>query len=300
MSRPIKELAKFVQKRHGYEAAHLQTVLVKEIAKEIVVWDAAMNVFDRPAARHGLNANFSRISRRTDKKTHMHKISRAYINITIGLSLLLLGWGQRLLAAGDTDVSPSASTWGYCNIGQADTKLQTDSNSTRDSASFTLGSTGAALGSNADALGFASGPAKLAGDCEIIAQVTKLSGGVTDWATGGIMIRENYGTGSKFISIGYTRGHGIQYFVRKETGAAVITQENCTDCKTPVWFKLVRRGNHFIGYQSEDGRVWLQLSELDITMKKASWAGIFATSGGGSPAVQIIFNGVSARTVANP
>jgi hypothetical protein len=240
------------------------------------------------------------VVRGTDKKTHMHKISKAKIDIMIGLSLLFLGGSQMLLVAGDTDSSPPASTWGYCNIGQADTKLQADSSSTRDSASFTLSSTGAPLNSNADDLGFASGPAKLAGDCEIIAQINQLSGGAMDWATGGVMIRENYGTGSKFISIGYTRGHGIQYFVRKETGSAVSTLEICTECKTPIWLKLIRRGNHFVGYQSEDGRVWLQLSELDITMKKASWAGIFVTSGGGSPAVQLSLSGVSARTEANP
>ncbi len=131
----------------------------------------------------------------------MHKISRANINILIGISLLLLGGGQGLLfgggqwllAPGDIVTSASTSTWAYCNIGQADTKLEEDSDSTPYSASLTLAATGTSLASTADAIGFASGPAKLAGDGEIVAQIAKLSGGVIDRAMGAY-IRENYGT----------------------------------------------------------------------------------------------------------
>jgi hypothetical protein len=197
---------------------------------------------------------------------------------------------------------PLRADWGACSIGAASNAaiyLQANSSENTDSTTaFTLSAAGGPLVDKTDAIGFASGPAKLKGDCEIVIQLAKFSNGTQDWATAGVMIRENYGVGSKFFAAGCTRGHGIQSFVRNEESAAVVQQENCIDCSPPTWLKIVRQGNHFTSYKSLDGRIWLEINEDDVPMKKAVWVGVFTTSGGGSPAFDVVFDHVTTREIS--
>jgi hypothetical protein len=189
--------------------------------------------------------------------------------------------------------------WGACNIsaaGNTGVQLQAGHKSrSDDTIAFTLSATGAQLDNKTDSIGFASGQAKLKGDCEIVAQVVEISDGGPDWAAGGIMLRENFGAGSKFFAAGCSRGHGIRNFIRKKEGEVIAQQENCSDCTPPCWLKIIRHGDHFTSYKSMDGKVWLEINEADVPMKKALWAGAFATSGGGQPAVGIIFAHVAAH-----
>jgi hypothetical protein len=167
-----------------------------------------------------------------------------------------------------------------------------------DNLDFTLSAEGAPLADKTDSLGFASGPVKMNGDCEIVVQVANISPGKQDWAAGGVMLRENFSAGSKFFAAACTRGHGIQNFVRAADSTAVAAQENCSDCKPPSWLKIVRHDNHFTSFKSMDGRVWLEISEAEVPMKKNVWAGVFTTSGGGAPGADVIFANVTAHQVA--
>jgi hypothetical protein len=191
------------------------------------------------------------------------------------------------------------ANWGACNIGTAGNagiQIQADATDSPNGAlTFTLSAGGAPLAAKTDIIGFASDPAKMKGDCEIVAQIVKISPGTQDWATGGVMIRENFGAGAKFFAAGCTRGHGIQIFVRTDDDAAVARQENCSDCTPPSWLKIVRQGNHFTSYKSMDGRIWLKVNEADVPLKKAAWVGVFITSGGNLPPANIAFAHVAAR-----
>jgi hypothetical protein len=192
--------------------------------------------------------------------------------------------------------------WGACNIGatgNTGVQLQAGHKSRDDSLAFTLSTAGAPLDNKTDAIGFASGQAKLKGDCEIVAQVAEISEGSPDWATGGIMLRENFGGGSKFFAAGCTSGHGILNFMRKKDDEVIAQQENCSDCIAPCWLKIIRRGDHFTSYKSMDGKVWLEINEADVPMKKALWAGAFVTSGGGQRGVDIVFAHVTAHEAAS-
>jgi hypothetical protein len=195
--------------------------------------------------------------------------------------------------------APLWADWGACDIGtsgESGVQIQADSATKADgSLNFTLSAGGAPLADKSDAIGFASGPAKMRGDCEIVIQILKISPGTQEWAAGGAMIRENFGTGAKFFAAGCTRTHGIQSFLRSDDDAAVTQQENCIDCNPPSWFKIVRQGNHFTSYKSMDGRIWLEVNEADVPMKKTVWAGAFITSGGGLPTADIVFAHVAAR-----
>jgi|HubBroStandDraft_4_1064222.scaffolds.fasta_scaffold847864_1 hypothetical protein len=59
MSNYAKELAKFIKKRLGPEAKHMQAVPVRVLVEGNLVWDAAIEVIGRPATGHGWNANFN-------------------------------------------------------------------------------------------------------------------------------------------------------------------------------------------------------------------------------------------------
>jgi hypothetical protein len=194
---------------------------------------------------------------------------------------------------------PLCAGWGACDIGSVgDMGVQIQSATTNKadgSLNFTLSAGGAPLADKADAVGFASGPVKMKGDCEIVVQIAKISPGMQDWAAGGVMIRETFGAGARFFAVGCTRGHGIQSFLRTDDDAVVARQENCIDCNPPSWFKIVRQGNHFTSYKSMDDKIWLEVNEADVPMKKYVWAGAFITNGGGLPTADIAFAHVAAR-----
>jgi hypothetical protein len=194
---------------------------------------------------------------------------------------------------------PLRADWGACSVGPAGVQIQADPVEKPDGTLyFTISADGAPLADKTDALGFASAPAKMKGDCEIVVQVVKISQGKQEWAAGGIMMRENYTAGSRFFAVACTRAHGIQNFVRPADSAAVGAQENCSDCNPPTWLKIVRQGNHFTSYKSMDGRIWLEITEAEVPMKKALWVGAFATGGGGSPGADISFGHVATRATA--
>jgi hypothetical protein len=197
---------------------------------------------------------------------------------------------------------PLWAGWGACNIGgDVGVQIQTTPVEKPDGTLyFVLSAGGAPLADKTDGLGFASAPAKMKGDCEIMVQVVSISPGKQDWAAGGVMLRENFSAGSKFFAVAFTRGHGIQNFVRTADSAAVTAQENCSDCNPPSWLRIARQGNHFTSYKSMDGRIWLEISEADIPMKKAAWVGVFTTGGGGSPGADVSFAHVVTREIASP
>jgi hypothetical protein len=194
---------------------------------------------------------------------------------------------------------PLRADWGACSIGPVGgIGVQIQDNTTgspNNTLAFTLSAGGSPLADKTDSFGFASGQNKLKGACEIVVQVVKISPGKQDWAAGGVMMRENFGAGSKFFAVGCTRGHGIQSFVRTADSTAVAPQENCSNCNPPSWLKIVRQGNHFTSYKSMDGRIWLKIDEADVPMKKTVWVGVFTTSGGGPPDTGVTFVQVTAR-----
>ena len=197
---------------------------------------------------------------------------------------------------------PLWADWTACNIGggaKIGVQIQiTPMEKPDGTLNFTLSAEGAPLADKTDGLGFASAPTKMKGDCEIVVQVVSISPGKQDWAAGGVMIRENFSAGSKFFAAACTRGHGIQNFMRTADSAAVAAQENCSDCNPPSWLRIARQGNHFTSYKSMDGRIWLEISEADIPMKKNAWVGVFTTGGGGAPGADASFARVTTRELA--
>jgi|GEM_PF-2832669 len=96
----------------------------------------------------------------------------------------------------------------------------------------------------------------------------------------GIMLRESLADNARHVSVllGGLPG-GIRLFSRKEAGgASSISKANTI--KAPYWVKLVRSGNTFTGYMSEDGQTWTQTgTDLKIDMPAKIVAGLAVTAG---------------------
>ncbi|MEI7901429.1 MAG: hypothetical protein WCK89_14360, partial [bacterium] len=117
------------------------------------------------------------------------------------------------------------------------------------------------------------------GDVEIVARVATMVINTRE-PKAGIMLRETLGDNAKHASmlLGGLPG-GARLFSRKDTGgASSISKANTL--KAPYWVKLVRRGNTFSGYLSEDGETWTQAgADLTITMPTKLFAGLAVSAG---------------------
>ncbi len=96
---------------------------------------------------------------------------------------------------------------------------------------------------------------RLSGDGEIVAQVLSVEN-TNGWAKAGVMIRETLDPGSKHAFVCITPGSGKSFQNRKQTdlGSSHSTTVGFT---APYWVKLVRQGNLFTAYHSEDGVNWV-------------------------------------------
>jgi hypothetical protein len=47
----------------------------------------------------------------------------------------------------------------------------------------------------------------------------------------------------------------------------------------PVWFELVRSGNTFTAYESDDGYTWFEVSSSTVSMPSTYYVGLAASSG---------------------
>lgn len=194
--------------------------------------------------------------------------------------------------------APVFADWEGCSIGStSQSSIQTSS-----ANSFAITATGSPLTGASDSIGFASGPGKLNGDCQVVARVSRIESTAQEWVNGGLMIRESLGANSRFVALACTGARGVGSFVRSEESGAVASQDDCPDCTPPIWLKIVRTGNHFTCSKSNDGSVWVQVFQADLPLKKALWVGVFATSGGGpggNAGATISFDRVAARENAS-
>jgi regulation of enolase protein 1 (concanavalin A-like superfamily) len=142
------------------------------------------------------------------------------------------------------------------------------------------GTSGTVSGSGADIWGTADGfhfaYQQLTGDITLVARVT----GVTNtdaWAKTGLMIRESLSADSKhaYMFSGWNNNSAFEY--RTATGGDTSTANGAWSW-LPLWIKLVRSGDTFTGYQSEDGVTWSTVGTISLPMNAAVYAGIAVTA----------------------
>ncbi|MBC8457416.1 MAG: hypothetical protein H8D67_05405 [Deltaproteobacteria bacterium] len=120
-------------------------------------------------------------------------------------------------------------------------------------SSFTLTAGGADIWGNTD--GFRMVYEEVSGDFEISAQLVSLEN-TNSWAKAGVMARGSNAPDSWFAWSFVTVGNGTSFQWRTTDGDRCWPDGGGIAGVAPYYVKLVREGNDFFGYRSEDGVAW--------------------------------------------
>jgi hypothetical protein len=176
------------------------------------------------------------------------------------------------------------------SVGLAGSTLLTD-------GLYTVTASGADIGGTADAFHFVD--QQLAGDGEIIAEVTGIDN--TDpLAKAGVMIRQGLGADAPNVFVAVTPSSGIVFQDRLTTGG---TTQTTTDAgfTAPYWVRLVRSGDVFTAYRSDDGSTWVQIGNpVTVVMTGDVFIGLAATAHNNTVINTSTFENVTVTQGAGP
>lgn len=127
----------------------------------------------------------------------------------------------------------------------------------------------------------------ITGDGAIIARVNT-SGCCLLPEKAGVMIRETLSPDSKMVFQGLYSGIAGLLHARSAPGAGVTTQFGATGVH---WVRLVRSGNFFTGYLSNDGVAWSPVGSVAMSIGPTVYVGLGVSSGFG-PSSTVIFDNV--------
>jgi hypothetical protein len=93
------------------------------------------------------------------------------------------------------------------------------------------------------------------GDFEISAHFVSLER-ANEWSKAGLMARQTVDAGSQHTFLNVTPDHGAKMIHRDTPGASTGPEPWEKNFECPIWLKLVREGNEFSSFWSEDGKSW--------------------------------------------
>jgi len=114
----------------------------------------------------------------------------------------------------------------------------------------------------------------LTGDGAIIARVN-ISGCCLHPEKAGLMIRDSLSPDARMVFQGLYSGIVGLLHSRSTAGGSISTQFGATGI---YWIRLVRTGNFFTGYLSNDGVAWSQVGSVAVPMGTTVYAGLAAIS----------------------
>ena len=164
---------------------------------------------------------------------------------------------------------------------------------------FAMKGTGVGVWNTADGFNFAYQP--LSGDGTIIARLVSASGGATGQSTG-VMIRETLNANASNVYTLLGGGNSEIYVTeRTSTGGSSSVVSNTSAVSFPYWVKLVRSGNNFSGYSSQDGSNWAQIGTTQtISMAQSVYVGLAISSNDNTKLMSATFDNVSITSAASP
>lgn len=158
--------------------------------------------------------------------------------------------------------------------------------------------------STADAMNFAY--QTLSGDGTIVARLVSVQAASFN-TQAGVMFRETLTGGStNALAGGYDIYQNLglfKFWDRPTAGGSPTTQgiNGGADVALPYWFKVVRSGSTFTGYQSPDGVNWSQIgSSESISMAQSVYIGLAVSGGNSSTLSTVTFDNVSISTPSVP
>lgn len=237
--------------------------------------------------------------------------------LTFGVVGLVLAAGALLLLRSSVQLAAAApgASWESADIGRVG---QAGSAEVDAAGNWALSGSGADIWGAADGFHFVYLPWD--GDVEIIARV--LSVEKTDpWAKAGIMIRAELGESAPHAMVAMAPEKGPVFIRRLEAGgrskddahqamrlisrndSALFQQRgtagvdqaigSLTALPTPRWIKLVRRGQVFTAYDSNDGVAWEWLGTETLELPPSCYIGLAVTSHDASRLCRTAFDRVS-------
>ncbi|MEM7281353.1 MAG: PASTA domain-containing protein, partial [Pseudomonadota bacterium] len=177
------------------------------------------------------------------------------------------------------------STWQSQDIGA----VAAAGSFTEDTGTFTIEASGSDIWNTADEFHFAYQP--LDGDGEIIARVDSLVNTYV-WAKAGVMMRETLDDNSRHASMFATPRRGLTFQRRVTPGASSQSDDTGGRSVVPHWVRLVRAGDVFTGYESEDGVSWTQVGQITISMNSTLFVGLAVTSHNDGVLTTAVFDSV--------
>ena len=159
---------------------------------------------------------------------------------------------------------------------------------------FTLKGSGSDIWETADGCHFIS--QSLSGDFVITARLASMAN--TDyWAKAGLMVRESYATGSRNVSLLVTpEGGGTRQQWRSSTGGST-SDHQLSGSNAPLWLRIVRSGNTFTGWQSDDGLTWSNTHAVTLGMTSAVLLGLTVTSHQNNALNTAVFDNVNVTSL---
>ncbi|MCP4453695.1 MAG: discoidin domain-containing protein [Planctomycetes bacterium] len=170
---------------------------------------------------------------------------------------------------------PEGGWIGNVTLGDADV-----GDATGDGGVFTVTGNGTDIQGTADHGQFLY--KEMVGDGSMSCRVTDVGTGASNWAKGGIMVRQSTDAGSRSALMPITPGdgNGSSYQWRLDNGGGTNYTNNGTPAVAPPYYvKIERIGDEFTGSFSPDGIVWTQLGATQtIAMGETCLIGLAVTS----------------------
>ncbi len=136
---------------------------------------------------------------------------------------------------------------------------------------------------------------QMTGDCSIVVRVSSLLNTHVN-AKAGVMIRETLAANSKFMDCVIYPADGIRFQQRSAAGGSAVTLAMAAG-KPSEYLKLVRSGNHFSAYYSDNGITWSQIgSTTSLSMSDNVYVGMVVTSHSNGVIADALFQNVSLQS----
>ena len=174
------------------------------------------------------------------------------------------------LALGFRALSTVPTPWASGSVGSP----AVSGSASASDGTFTVTGAGADIWGTSDQFQFVYQP--VMGDTEIVAQVASLQA-ADPWSKAGVMIREALTGPAAHASLLTAGSNG--WWVTRRLSAGGSTYSNPGDAgAAPGWVRLVREGDLFSAYESQDGSQWTLVSTDTISMPATVYVGLAVTS----------------------
>ncbi|MDX6183648.1 family 16 glycosylhydrolase [Flavobacterium sp. Fl-77] len=166
---------------------------------------------------------------------------------------------------------------------------------THSNGTFTIKGAGTDIWESSDQFQYVN--QAITGDAEIIAKINSLTNTNT-YAKAGVMFRETLTPTSKHAMTDASAGAGIEFLSRNTTAGITIFEG--TGGASPKWVRLVRSGNTFTSYSSDNGTTWTQIgTPRTIGMANTIYVGMAVTSHANGTLATGVFSDVIVRNITS-